>query len=175
MMMKPSLCGGLGLLAIRTLSLLGVKNIIGLDVSKQKRDLALKVGATSVFDSSDSNIVKAVEEASSSNCASVIDFVGGDTTVQLGLNLVRKGGKIIIIGLHGGELSYPIPYIITKAISIIGSYTGSLHDLKELIEFANKHDLINLPIEVRPLDDANDALNQLAEGRVEGRLVLKNS
>lgn len=168
-------CGGLGLLAIRTLSLLGVKNIIGLDLSEQKRELALKVGATSVFDSSQENVLEAVLQAGNANCAAVLDFVGGDATVQMGLNLTRKGGKLIIVGLHGGELSYPIPYIITKAISIIGSYTGSLEDLKELIEFANKHDLINLPIQIRPLDEADDALNQLTNGQVEGRLVLENS
>lgn len=168
-------CGGLGLLAIRTLALLGVKNIIGLDLSEQKRELAMKVGATSVFDPSKENINDLILQAANANCAAVLDFVGGDKTVELGLNLPRKGGKLIIVGLHGGELRYPIPYIITKAISIIGSYTGSLTDLKELIEFANKHDLINLPIQVRPLDEANDALNQLADGKVEGRLVLENS
>ncbi|NLB30805.1 MAG: alcohol dehydrogenase catalytic domain-containing protein [Alcaligenaceae bacterium] len=168
-------CGGLGLLAIRTLSLLGVKNIIGLDLSEQKRELALKVGATSAFDPSNHNISESVLKASNANSTAILDFVGGDTTVELGLNLVRKGGKIIIIGLHGGELTYPIPYIITKAISIIGSYTGSLTDLKELIEFANKHDLFNLPIEVRPLNEANAALHQLADGHVEGRIVLQNS
>lgn len=167
-------CGGLGLLAIRTLSLLGVKNIIGLDISEQKRELALKVGAVSVFDSSNVDIAREVLQAANENCAAVLDFVGCDATVELGLNLPRKGGKLIIVGLHGGELRYPIPYIITKAISIIGSYTGSLTDLQELIEFANQHDLINLPIEIRSLDNANEALGQLADGQVEGRLVLEN-
>ena len=167
-------CGGLGLLAIRTLALLGIKNIIGVDLSEQKRELAKKVGATSIFDPSKENVIELIAQAANANCAAVLDFVGADSTVAMGLNLPRKGGKLIIVGLHGGELRYPIPFIITKAISIIGSYTGSLNDLKELIEFANTHDLINLPIQVRPLTEANDALHQLANGQVEGRLVLEN-
>lgn len=167
-------CGGLGLLAIRTLSLLGVKNIIALDISEQKRELALKVGANSVFDSSHKDVSSKVLQEANNNCTAVLDFVGSDTTVELGLSLPRKGGKLIIVGLHGGEMRYPIPFLITKAISIIGSYTGSLNDLKELIEFANQHDLINLPIEIMPLDHANEALNLLANGQVKGRLVLEN-
>ncbi len=168
-------CGGLGLLAIRTLSLLGVKNIIALDLSEQKRKLALTVGANAVFDPSQENVVASINQQTNANCVAVLDFVGAESTVELGLNLPRKGGKLIIVGLHGGELKYPIPYVITKGISIIGSYTGSLQDLKELIEFANQHDLVNLPIQIRPLEEANDALHQLINGQVEGRLVLENS
>ena len=167
-------CGGLGLLAIRTLALQAVKNIIALDLSEQKRAIALKVGATSVFDPTVENVTEQILQTANSNCAAVLDFVGADKTVELGVNLPRKGGKLVIVGLHGGELHYPIPYFITKAISIIGTYTGSLADLKELIEFANKHELLNLPVDVVPLQEANAALHQLADGKVEGRIVLEN-
>ncbi len=167
-------CGGLGLLAIRTLALRGVKNIIALDLSAEKRELALGVGATHTFDPTSTDVVAQIQAAANSKCVAVLDFVGSGPTVELGVSLPRRGGKVIIVGLHGGELRYPIPLVITRAISIIGSYTGSLTEQKELVEFAQQHDLFTFPISTRPLDQANQALRDLAEGKVHGRVVLEN-
>ena len=165
-------CGGLGLLAIRTLALHGIKNIIALDLNAEKRQLALDAGATQVFDPSSEQAK--IQAAATSQCVAVLDFVGAESTVELAITLPRKGGKVILVGLHGGELSYPIPLVITRALSIIGSYTGTLTEQKELIEFANAHDLLNLPVATTPLSEANNALRKLAEGQVNGRLVLDN-
>lgn len=167
-------CGGLGLLAIRMLSLRGIKNIIALDLAEDKRTLAREVGATQTFDPTAEGAVKTIQAAANGNCVAVLDFVGAGSTVDLGISLPRRGGKIIIVGLHGGEVRYPIPYVITRAISIIGSYTGTLPEQIELIEFAQQNDLFNFPISTRPLSDANNALQELAQGRVQGRLVLDN-
>lgn len=167
-------CGGLGLLAIRTLALKGVKNIIALDLAESKRELAKQMGATHVFDPTADDALTVIQQAAKNNCVAVLDFVGSGPTVALAINLPRKGGKVILVGLHGGELRYPIPFIITRALTILGSYTGTLPEQKELIEFANQHDLLSLPIATVPLSEASSALNQLAEGKVNGRLVLDN-
>src|SRR5690606_2059431 len=167
-------CGGLGLLATRPLSLKGVTNIIALDLSAEKRDLARQVGASHTFDPTSADVVTEIQAAAASKCVAVLDFVGSGPTVELAVSLPRRGGKVIIVGLHGGELRYPIPFIITRAISIIGSYTGSLTEQKELVEFAQKHDLFTFPISTRPLEEANQALRDLAEGKVQGRVVLEN-
>ncbi|NLC37195.1 MAG: alcohol dehydrogenase catalytic domain-containing protein [Alcaligenaceae bacterium] len=167
-------CGGLGLLAIRTLALKGVKNIIALDLDADKRQLALDVGATQVFDPTMADATQQIQAAANNKCVAVLDFVGAESTVELGISLPRRGGKVILVGLHGGEIRYPIPYVITRAISIIGSYTGSLPEQKELVEFAQKNNLFNFPIRTRPLKEANSALQELAQGKVQGRLVLDN-
>lgn len=167
-------CGGLGLLAIRMLSLKGVKNIIALDLSAEKRELAREVGAHHAFDPTDDNTAQNIQNAANNNCLAVLDFVGSASTATLGIQLPRRGGKLILVGLHGGELSLPIPVLITRAVSIIGSYTGSLVEQKELIEFAQQNDLFTFPIDTTPLTSADEALNTLAAGKVQGRLVLDN-
>lgn len=167
-------CGGLGQLAIKTLVLSGNKNVIAVDVSEEKREIAKTSGARFAFDPRDKKIAEQVTEAGSDNCIAVLDFVGNDETMELGLNVLRKGGKFVAVGLHGGEIRYPIPFLITKAISIIGSYTGTLTEMKELVEFANKHDLANIPVEIRPLKDAYSAVEDLSAGKVPGRIILKN-
>lgn len=167
-------CGGLGLLAIRTLALRGAKNIIALDLAEDKRGLALDVGAHHVFDPGAEDAAQLIQAAANGKCAAVLDFVGAGSTVELGIGLPRRGGKVIIVGLHGGEIRYPIPFVITRALSIIGSYTGTLAEQKELIEFAQQHDLFNFPISTRPLAEVNAALRDLAQGKVHGRVVLDN-
>lgn len=167
-------CGGLGLLAIRTLALRGAKNIIALDLAAEKRQLALEVGAHHVFDPASDDVTQSVQAVADGKCVAVLDFVGAASTVELGINLPRRGGKLIIVGLHGGEIRYPIPFVVTRAISIIGSYTGSLPEQKELVEFAQQNDLFTFPISTRPLCDANHALHDLSEGKVQGRVVLDN-
>lgn len=167
-------CGGLGQLAIKTLALSGVKNIIAVDVSEEKREIVKGSGARFAFDPRDEDVTDAVNEASNGNCAAVLDFVGIEKTLELGLSVLMKGGKFVAVGLHGGEIRYPIPFLITKAISIIGSYTGTLSEMKELVEFANKHDLVNIPVEIRPLEKAESAVEDLSAGKVPGRVILSN-
>lgn len=65
--------------------------------------------------------------------------------------------------------------IITKAISITGSYTGSLGELNELVTFAKKVDFFNIPVEMRNLDEAERSIFDLAQGNVKGRIILENN
>ncbi|KAA1172316.1 alcohol dehydrogenase catalytic domain-containing protein [Marinobacter salinexigens] len=168
-------CGGLGQLAVKTLVLSGIKNVIAIDVSEEKRELVKKSGARFAFDPRDEGIVDTILEATNGNCRAVLDFVGNEQTAELGLSVLMKGGRLVAVGLHGGEIRYPIPVLITKAVSIIGSYTGTLNEMKELVAFASQHDLVDIPVEVRPLEKAESAVDDLSAGNVPGRIILQNS
>ena len=60
-----------------------------------------------------------------------------------------------------------------RAVSVIGSYVGSLQELEELLAIARQGKLPPMPITNRPLAQASDALEQLRAGRVHGRTILK--
>ena len=78
----------------------------------------------------------------------------------------------MICGLFGGELVHPLPPIAQRAISIQGSYVGNVQELKEVVALAKKKKLKPSPIETRPADQANAALEDLKNGKVLGRIVL---
>ena len=59
-----------------------------------------------------------------------------------------------------------------RAISIQGSYTGSLTETKELIDLVRRTGLPPVPIETRPWTEVNAALADLRAGKVIGRVVL---
>ena len=74
--------------------------------------------------------------------------------------------------LFGGELAVPIPSIALKYLTIRGSYTGSLTELRELVDIARRGTLKPLPVSCHPIGEAGDILRRIRDGQVVGRAVL---
>jgi D-arabinose 1-dehydrogenase-like Zn-dependent alcohol dehydrogenase len=53
-----------------------------------------------------------------------------------------------------------------------GSYVGSLGEMAELLDLVRRKGVPDLPVGTRRLAAVNDALNELKNGKVIGRLVL---
>ena len=58
-------------------------------------------------------------------------------------------------------------------LSMIGSYVGNLNEMSELLELVKAGRVSPIPIEARPLEAVNSALDDLTAGNVLGRVVLK--
>jgi D-arabinose 1-dehydrogenase-like Zn-dependent alcohol dehydrogenase len=160
-------CGGLGLIGISILKAQGVRNIIGCDIDDAKLAAAKKLGAKTTVNTRAADALQQLQ-----GVAAAIDFVGSPATASLGIAALRKGGRYVICGLYGGELVHPLPPIAQRAIGIIGSYVGSLQELKEVVALAKKRKIQPTPVETRPADEANAALEDLKAGKVIGRVVL---
>jgi len=160
-------CGGLGLIGISVLRAQGAKNIVACDIDDAKLAVAAKLGARRTINTRASEAPEQLR-----GIAGALDFVGSPATAMLGISALRKGGRYIICGLYGGELVHPLPPIAQRAIGIIGSYVGSLQELKEVVALAKKGKLKPLPVTTRPAQEANQALEDLKGGRVVGRVVL---
>ncbi len=145
----------------------GVKNIIACDIDDAKLAAAAEQGATSTVNTRAADAAQKL-----AGIAAAVDLVGAPATAALGLGALRKGGRYVIVGLFGGELTHPLPPIAQRAISIQGSYVGNVQELKEVVALAKKKKLKPSPIETRPADQANAALEDLKNGKVLGRIVL---
>jgi D-arabinose 1-dehydrogenase-like Zn-dependent alcohol dehydrogenase len=106
--------------------------------------------------------------------SAVLDFVGSTRTFEFANAVVGKGGKILIVGLFGGSASIQLPLIPMRAISIGGSYVGSLAELRELVALAQQGVLPSLPLSSRPLGDVQTVLDELRAGKVTGRAILQS-
>ena len=165
-------CGGLGLIAVSILRARGVKNIVAGDISPAKLEAAAKLGAKATLDTSSENPVKELQALAAGNLAGALDFVGMPATAMLGIGALRKGGRYVLCGLFGGELVHPLPPIAQRAIGIVGSYVGSLQELKEVVALAKKKKLKPAPVETRSADEVNRTLDELKAGKILGRVVL---
>jgi D-arabinose 1-dehydrogenase-like Zn-dependent alcohol dehydrogenase len=162
--------GGVGSMAIQIAKAMGIDPIV-VDIDEGKLQTARDFGATRTFNSSDPQTAKAIRKATGGAYAA-LDFVGAEASVNYGLNCLRKGGMLVIIGLYGGALSMPIPFIPMNARIIQGSYVGSLQDMSELMTMVRDGKIAPIDIVERPLAEANAALADLKAGQVRGRQVL---
>ena len=93
--------------------------------------------------------------------------------MEFGVNILRKGGKLVMVGLYGG--AYPISTVLFpfKMMSLEGSYVGTLEDLRDLLALVQAGKVPPIPLEMRAADQASAALSDLKSGgKVRGRVVL---
>ena len=165
--------GGLGLNAIAVLMAMGHKNIVTIDINAEKRDVALKAGATKVVDGAAPDAAALLVQACGGAPMAIIDLVNGTATARLAFATLGKGGKLIQVGLFGGEMNLPLPLMAMRALTIQGSYVGNPKELRELVALAQAGSLEALPVTIMPQNQADAALMRLRDGKVTGRLVLK--
>lgn len=162
--------GGVGMMAIQIARAQGLDPIV-VDIDDSKLQAARDIGVSRTFSSAEASSAKEIRK-STSGAYAVIDFVGAESTVNYGLGCLRKGGMLIIVGLYGGALSMPIPFLPMNARVIQGSYVGSLADMGELMALVRDGKIAPIEISERPLNEASDALADLKAGNVNGRQVL---
>jgi D-arabinose 1-dehydrogenase-like Zn-dependent alcohol dehydrogenase len=165
--------GGVGLSAIRLARhLMPHTPLIVAELDAAKRALAIEAGAAEAFDPNAEGASKALMKRTGGGVLRAIDFVGAAATFTFGFGALRKGGTMVCVGLFGGTAALMPVLLAMKAVTLMGSYVGTLSELAELIALSQQHPLPPLPVSVRPLHEASQALDDLREGRVQGRVVL---
>jgi len=167
--------GGLGLNAIEILKALGHKTIVAVDLNAEKLRAATDAGATAVVDASSEGTALRILEACGGPVPAVIDLVNGTATAAFAFAALRKGGKLIQVGLFGGEMRLPLPLMPIRALTVQGSYVGNPQELRELVSLAQNGGITPLPITRMPRSDTNSALHRLKDGKVTGRIVLTSA
>lgn len=165
--------GGLGLMAIQLAKAITGSRIIAMDLDDEKLKAAKENGAANTINSKKEDPVKAIMELTDNMGAdAVIDFVNASKTVETDMQLLRRRAKLVLVGLFGGELKLNLVSMPTKAYKLIGSYTGSITDLVQLVSLA-KRGVIRPIISNRfKLNQATEALTMLKNGKILGRGII---
>jgi propanol-preferring alcohol dehydrogenase len=164
--------GGLGLMCVSILKAMGGKGAVVVDIDAARRAAALEAGARAVVDATAADAKQQVMAALNGHCWAAIDFVGSPATAAFVFDALAKGGTAIMVGLFGGVAPWALPLIPIKAARIIGNFTGSLHEMRELLDLVRTGAVVPIPIQRRPLSAASQALDDLRTGQVVGRIVL---
>lgn len=164
--------GGVGLSGVRMAGpALGVQPVVA-EIDASKWDLAREAGASDCLDPNDAAATRTFMKTTG-GAAAVIDFVGSASTFAWGLAALRKGGRLVTVGLFGGVTPVMPAMLPLRAVSIIGSYVGTLQEMGEVMALARQGQLPALPVSTRPLAEVNEALLALKSGAVRGRVVLR--
>lgn len=166
--------GGLGHSAIAMLRALGHRQIIVVDTDPRKREDVVAAGAHFVDGTSD-DLAGEITSIARDPLLHAIDFVNQTRTASTAFDCLGRGGTLVLIGITGGELDIPLAEMVFRPRSVIGSSTGTLQDLKDVVELARAGRLRPIPIHPMDRDEANNAIDLLREGGVSGRIVLQNT
>jgi propanol-preferring alcohol dehydrogenase len=165
--------GGLGLMAMQLAKAITGSRIIAMDLDDSKLKAAKENGADAMVNSKKEDPVKAIMELTSNLGAdAVIDFVNASKTVEIDMQLLRRRARVVLVGLFGGELKLNLVTMPTRAYKLIGSYTGTLSEMVELVSLA-KRGIIKPVVSNRfKLSQTTEALRMLRDGKIIGRGVI---
>ena len=165
--------GGLGLMAIQLAKTVTGAKIIAMDIDDGKLQAAKNNGADITINSKGTDAIKSVMEITGGVGAdAVIDFVNASKTVETDMQFLRRRAKVVLVGLFGGELRLNLVSMPTRAYKLLGSYTGTLTDLAELVSLAQRGVIKPVVSDKFKLDQATEALSKLKAGQIIGRGVI---
>jgi D-arabinose 1-dehydrogenase-like Zn-dependent alcohol dehydrogenase len=164
--------GGLGLMCLALHQKMGGHSAIVVDVDPAKHKAAKLAGAAHVIDGSAADAAARIIDLTNGGAWAVIDLVGSSQSARLGYDSLIKGGKYIIVGLFGGDLTLSLPPIPMRALTIQGSYVGSVPEMAELMELVRRTGPPQVPVATKPLKEVNGVMDDLRAGKVIGRVVL---
>jgi D-arabinose 1-dehydrogenase-like Zn-dependent alcohol dehydrogenase len=135
--------------------------------------IAETAGATATLNGREGDASAKLKQITNSALFGAIDFVGAADTAQLALGALRKGGKLILVGLFGGEIPLSIAGTILRALTVQGSHLGSVEELKAVVALAREGKIKPIPIQKRPLSEVSRTLDELKTGSITGRVVVE--
>jgi propanol-preferring alcohol dehydrogenase len=165
--------GGLGLMAIQLAKAVTGSTVIVMDLDDNKLKAAKENGADFTINSKKENAVTTVMEVTQKLGAdAVIDFVNSSKSTELDMQLLRKRARVVLVGLYGGAIKLNLISMPTRAYKLIGSYTGNIAQLAELVSLTRRGVIKPLVSDKFNLEQATEALSRLKEGKVVGRGII---
>lgn len=92
--------GPIGLLMLQLVKLRGASKVILIEPNEFRRQLAYKLGADYTFEPDEQNLKSNIFDLTNGGADCVIECVGNSQVVSNSLELVKRGGKIILFGVH---------------------------------------------------------------------------
>ena len=114
--------GMVGMFVIQLLKIKGCKTVIAIDPENDRLDKAKHLGADHIFTPTDPQLNKAVNQLSEGRGADVVfEVVGITETIKMGIDLMRKGGTMTLIGNVSPKVEMPLQAIVSRQLRIQGS------------------------------------------------------
>ncbi|WP_303925221.1 galactitol-1-phosphate 5-dehydrogenase [Draconibacterium sediminis] len=155
--------GMIGLFLIQLLSLSNASPLFAIDVESSKLDMAKIFGAEVILNPNKDNLIKEVlSRTNSRGIDHVFEAVGVEPSVNNAIEIVRKGGKVVLVGNLSANINFPLQSVVTREIKILGSCAirGEYETVLQLID-AGKIKVDEMISAVAPLSEGADWFKRL--------------
>ncbi|MHA1734024.1 MAG: zinc-dependent alcohol dehydrogenase [Promethearchaeota archaeon] len=163
--------GTIGLSILQVAKLAGAKRLVVTDLVDERLALAGELGATRVINAREVDPVEALlEDKPYEGWDIVFEAVGIETTVRQALDIVRKGGRVVVVGVFGSETRVVMGNVQDRETEIVGTLMYLRRDFTDAVDYIASGQVKVDPLitSVFPLDQAGaafetamDSLHQL--------------
>ena len=176
--------GGVGLAAIQLGKAMGA-TVIAAASNPEKLSACQENGADYVINYAQDDLRQSVKEITKGRGVDVIyDPVGGSFS-EKALRDMSWGGRFLVVGFAAGEIpKVPLNIPLLKGCSVVGVFWGEFTKREPALNKQNNQELMDLFDQgkisphihrVYPLEKAGEALNELLQKRVIGKVVLSTT
>lgn len=170
-------CGGVGLATVNAAKIAGAGRIIAVDPMPEKRELALKLGATDAIDAGP-DAAREIVEMTKGGVHHAIEAVGRPASGDLAVASLRRGGTATILGMM--PLNHKVGLSAMDLLSdkkLQGAIMGGNHfpvDLPRLVDFYMRGllDLDTIIAERIPLEGINDGFEKMKQGNSARSVIV---
>jgi len=171
--------GGIGLASVVALKALGIRQIIAADISEEKLDLALRLGATNILNANLNDFQSKLFNIVGNGVDACIESAGKVETIELGFSLIKNRGGKLIFASHPpeGQMIKISPHELISGKKISGSWGGASMPDKDIPHFHALFKSVGIPLyelitKRYALNEINEALSDLDSGRVFRPLIV---
>ena len=173
-------CGGVGLATINAAKIAGAGRIIACDPLPEKRDLAIKLGATDAIDPMADGATAAIIEMTKGGVDHAIEAVGRPASASLAVSVLKRGGTATILGMMPpGERVSLGAFDLLGGKKLQGALMGANRfpvDIPRLVDFYMRGllDLDTIVAERIPLSAINEGFAQMKKGDAARSVIVFN-
>jgi alcohol dehydrogenase len=170
---------GVGLAAVLGANAAGARQIVAVDLSNEKLELAAALGATHTFNAADNDCKDQIRQATRGGVAFAFEFAGSVRALELAYGITRRGGMTVTAGLPPPTATFALPPVnlVAEERTVKGSYIGTCvpsRDIPRYIDLYRQGKLaVNRLMSGRlKLEDINRGFDLLNEGKAVRQVVV---
>ncbi|MCX6237812.1 MAG: galactitol-1-phosphate 5-dehydrogenase [Bacteroidia bacterium] len=150
--------GMIGIFILKLLRISGAATIIAIDINAKHLEQAKDAGADYTFLSTDENLNDKIVALTNNRGADIsFEAVGLSDSVNIAIDILRKGGKTVLVGNVSPKVDLPLQKVVTRELKVLGSCAirGEYEVVLDLLETGKIS-----------VDDQISAIAPLSEGAI---------
>jgi alcohol dehydrogenase len=171
--------GGVGLASLLGARAAGARQIVAVDLSDAKLDLAKSLGATHTFNASAADTVDKIREATGGGVEYAFELAGSVRALDAAYRITRRGGTTVTAGLPPPTATFPLPPVnlVAEERTVKGSYIGTCVPSRDIPRYIELYRQGRLPVDRLltgrlALDEINHGFDLLHEGKAVRQVVV---
>lgn len=159
--------GPIGLVVMQVAKAKGAKVFIS-DIDPGRLELADRLGADAVINPKEASLERRLQALTGGEGANVvIEAVGSETTIRQAIDVVSAAGRVVLVGLYGGEIALKPISLIRKELDVVGSRnsSGAFPEAISLME-KGRINLAEMITHRFALEEAPEVFRGIEEGRI---------